>query len=243
MKDGRIKALLWLIYVILLVVLLPHTAWAASQFEPPGSMLGWAFAVAFELSIAALTWRYKTVIESLPKIKNKWDRARRKYLNWYSAGLLFFVGVSALANWSHAVQFTQSMTAFGKYSMPPLLYSIAFGGVLPFCSFLFAHILADTNEAEVEADPALEAAKADNANLRRQLRDAERDRQAAEQRTAELGQQFAGAVALAARLFAEDKRQRILAAREAWPQLPAAVIAKVADAAPSYVSEVLNEQS
>ena len=43
---------------------------------------------------------------------------------------------------------------------------------------------------------------------------------------------------LVARLFAEEKRRRILAAAEHWPQLPAASIAVVASASPGYVSDV-----
>jgi hypothetical protein len=56
--------LLWAIYLALLVVLLPHTAWAFGRFESPA--VGWlnirwgmvtagAAAFAFEAAIAALT--------------------------------------------------------------------------------------------------------------------------------------------------------------------------------------------
>jgi hypothetical protein len=43
-------------------------------------------------------------------------------------------------------------------------------------------------------------------------------------------------------LFAEGKRQRILAAADRWPQLPASSIAVVASASPSYVSDVLKSR-
>ena len=46
-----------------------------------------------------------------------------------------------------------------------------------------------------------------------------------------------------ARLFAEEKRQRVLAAAERWPQLPAASIAVIASASPGYVSEVLKSSN
>ena len=67
-----------------------------------------------------------------------------------------------------------------------------------------------------------------------QITDAEARAIAAEQR-------FAAAGDLFARLFAEEKRQRILAASERWPELPAASIAIIAGASPGYVSEVLKD--
>ena len=56
--------LLWIIYLALLIVLLPHTAWAFSRFESPamgwlgiqwGLVTAWAAAFAFEAALAALT--------------------------------------------------------------------------------------------------------------------------------------------------------------------------------------------
>ena len=52
-------------------------------------------------------------------------------------------------------------------------------------------------------------------------------------------QRFGAAGELFARLFAEEKRQRILAAAERWPELPPASVAIIASASPGYVSEVL----
>ena len=46
-----------------------------------------------------------------------------------------------------------------------------------------------------------------------------------------------------AQLFAAEKRQRILAVSEQWPRLPASAVAIIADASPSYVSEVLKSQA
>ena len=63
----------------------------------------------------------------------------------------------------------------------------------------------------------------------------------AESRAITAEQRFAAAGDLFARLFAEEKRQRILAASERWPELPAASIAIIAGASPGYVSEVLND--
>lgn len=42
-------------------------------------------------------------------------------------------------------------------------------------------------------------------------------------------------------LFGEDKRQRIIAARQQWPQLPNSSVAIIASSSPSYVTEVLRD--
>jgi hypothetical protein len=56
--------LLWAIYLALLIVLLPHTAWVFGRFESPtagwlniqwGMVTAWAAAFAFEAAIAAPT--------------------------------------------------------------------------------------------------------------------------------------------------------------------------------------------
>ena len=52
-------------------------------------------------------------------------------------------------------------------------------------------------------------------------------------------QRFAAAGDLVVQLFAHEKRQRILAAAEHWPELPASSIAIITSASPSYVPEVL----
>jgi hypothetical protein len=41
------------------------------------------------------------------------------------------------------------------------------------------------------------------------------------------------------KIVSADKRERILAAHRLWPRLPGAALAIIADASPSYVSEVL----
>ena len=232
--------LLWLIYLALLGVLLPHTAWAFGMFEPDGWQgLGWIGATAFEGAIAALTWRLKQAIESTKRAKG-WRRFRLCYLNVYSAGLLAAVAVSSAANWAHAVQFGRAFAVFGDYAISPAVYSVAFGGILPLCSLLFARILADAPLTDEEANPELESAKAQLTDVRRQLRQAELDRTGAEARADAAEQRFAAAGDLFALLFGDEKRQRILAARQTWPRLPVSAIALITDTSRSYVSEVLN---
>jgi len=117
---------------------------------------------------------------------------------------------------------------FGQYKVPPLQYSLAFGGILPLVSLMFARILSNTAETEVGANPELVKAK-------QNIKELQSDLQAAEQR-------FAAAEDLVVQLFAQEKRQRIPAAAERWPELPASSAAIVAGASPSYASKVLKSR-
>ena len=229
--------LLWTVYLALLGVLLPHTAWAFGQFEPVGASskaLGWVAALAFEGAIAAFTFRLKGRIEKTPRYKSGWVTGRKlkhRYLNVYSLGLLVAIAVSSLANWAHAVEFGVDFGIFTRYSIPPLLYTVAFGAILPACSLLFARILADVSESEAVPNQELQEVKRDNRELRRQLT-------ATKQRLTEAE----GAARVLLQLTAEDKAQRILAAHAQWPDLPQVTLAQLVKASPSYVSQVLAEQ-
>ncbi len=91
--------------------------------------------------------------------------------------------------------------------------------------------MAEVSESEHEPNQELSAAKQANRELQRQLR-------ATEKRLIEAE----GAARLLLDLTAEDKAQRILAAAHQWPDLPKTVIAQVAGASPSYVTQVLDSQ-
>ena len=245
------NTLLWVIYLALLAVLLPHTAWAFSRFEPQtagwlgvpwGIVTAWAAAFAFEAAIAALTHKLARRIEATPRYTAGRVPLRRlsyQYLNAYAAGLFVALAVSALANFAHAVEYSRDFAIFGRYSVPPLLYSLTFGAILPLVSLLFARILGDTTATEATANPELTRAKQTIKELQADLDAAEERLTDAESRALAAEQRFAAAGDLFARLFAEEKRQRILAAAERWPELPAASIAIIASASPGYVSEVL----
>lgn len=162
---------LWIIYLALLTVLLPHTAWAFRRFEPqPAGWLGvpwgmvaaWAAAFAFEAAIAALTHKLARRIEQTPRYTAGRVLLRRvsyQYLNAYAAGLFVALGVSALANFAHPVEYSRDSAIFGHYNVPPLLYSLTFGAILPLVLLLFARILGDSKDTEAAANPELTAAK------------------------------------------------------------------------------------
>jgi hypothetical protein len=248
------SVILWMIYLALLAVLLPHTAWAFARFEPPssgwlsipwGQVTAWAAAFAFEAAIAALTHRLAQRIEATPNYTGDRVLLRRlsyQYLNAHAGGLLVALGVSALANFAHAVEYGQEFAIFDHNKVPPLLYSVTFGGILPLVSLLFARILGDTTDVEDQPNPELIKAKQVIGQLEAGLERAEERIANAEVRAVAAEQRFAVAGDLFARLFAEEKRQRILAAAERWPELPAASIAIIASASPGYVSDVLNRR-
>jgi hypothetical protein len=256
---------LWIIYIALLIVLLPHTAWAFAKFEPTGSeWVSWAAAFAFEAAIAALTHKLTGVIEETARIRKTWKRLAAQYLNVYAIGLYVAVGVSALANFAHAVEFGRGFAIFDTYSIPNLVYSLAFGGILPFCSLLFARILANVRYTELDRDEELETAKANEraakkeaAELRQRLSITEQElievRQqlsateqefvqskqrlvVTEQKFTEVRQQAKAAEAL----FAESLQERIWAVKQHWPDLKNSAIAILTESSPSYVSETLN---
>lgn len=236
---------LWAVYLALLAVLLPHTAWAFGRFEAPGlsgELIAWMGAFAFEAAIATLTHKLAKHIEVTPKRLQPLAKFTYRYANAYSLGLVVALAVSVLANLAHAVEFGGDLAIFARYGIPFGVYAVAFGAILPCVSLLFARVLSNVADAEADSDPALDVAKSEIKQLRSDLRQAEYDRTAAEGRAMDAETRFAAAGDLFARLFSEEKRLRILAARQTWPELPAAAIAIIAAASASYVSEVLNER-
>ena len=228
--------LLWLTYTALLAVLLPHTAWTFSQFEPPAwRWLGWIAAAAFEGAIAAFTWRLKQHIEESTRHRSAWRRFQARYLNVNAIGLITALAISAAANFAHAVEFGQPFAMFARYGVSPFVYAVGFGGILPLCSLLFARILADVHPAEEEENQEI-------AEEKRKRREADAARRQAEADCQQLSARLGEAEDVIRFLFATEKRARILGVHERWPALPHSAIAVITDASPSYVSEVLAER-
>lgn len=235
-KNDKTNFILWLVYGALLAVLMPHTAWAFIQFEPAGTwgvITAWAGAVAFEAAIAVLTHKLAKHIESLPNYKNGRKRFTSRYVNAYSFGLLVAVGVSTLANIAHAVQFGAEIKIFASWGVPFGVYAVAFGGILPLASLVFARVLSNVNETEHEVDPALTKANDTIKELRTAVRQYEKKANDADAR-------FNAAGDLIRLLTSDDKRERIVAINQRWPALPQAHVATIAESSPAYVSEVLN---
>lgn len=202
---------------------------------------GLGSAFAFEAAIAALTHKLAGRIMTTPRYtagRVLLHRLPYQYWNAYAAGLFVALGVSALASFAHAVEYGRKFAIFGRFSIPPFLYSVMFGGILPLVSPLFARILGDTAATEAASNAELAKAKQTIKALRAELDEAEMRITDAETTAIAAEERFAAAGDLFARLFAQEERQRILAAAERWLELPAASVTIIAGASPGYVSEV-----
>lgn len=251
-KQNFTTIILWCVYGSLLLVLLPHTAWAFRNWEPEeaiviygeftsANLVSYVAAFAFEAAIAVLTHKLAKHIEETPKGKRGWARFSYRYLNPISIGLIVSTIVSALANLAHAVEYGRTLKIFADWGIPSVLYSLAFGGVLPLVSLTFARVLSNVVEDEEAPNPELMQANEQIKNLRSQLRESESKAKAAEERARIAEDRFGAMGDLVKHLFGEDKRQRIIITRKQWPQLPGAAIAIITEASPAYVSEVLKD--
>jgi hypothetical protein len=248
------KIIMWFIYGLLLAVLWPHTAWAFEKFEPTGlnRFLAWALAGAFELGIAVFTHKLSIRIGSAPNYQaGRWPKPQLKrmsarYFNIEGFALLTTWGVSSLANLAHSVEFGQPMAIFDNWGIPSGVYSVAFGGILPLMSLLFAWVLSNVSQTEHQEDERLTEIRSQLKAVRSQLKDAERRANEAE-REASVAIEAANMeradnelkCQLYEQLFSEDAKARILAARDLLPGKPQRTIANVAQSSPGYVSEVI----
>ena len=244
MKLFSINRILWAVYLSLLGVLLPHTAWAFHNFEPENetgkiSLVAWTAAFAFEASIAALMHKLSGHLDHTPRRLSAWEKFRYRYLNAYSLGLLAAIAVSSLANLAHAVEFGRPMAIFTEWKISFDVYAFAFGAVLPMVSLVFARVLSNVVETEGDNDPELVQAKKAITDLRRQLRESEDKARTAEEARKHVEARYVSGEGALLKIVSADKRERILAAHRLWPCLPGVALATIADASPSYVSEVL----
>lgn len=253
--------ILWAVFLSLLVVLLPHTAWAFRKFEPDASeafvlwssasitittsdVISYIAAFAFEAAIAVLVHKLAEHLgKKIPTSAkgNFWKLFIWRYMNPLAFALVIVTAVSGLANLAHAVEYGQELSIFAKWGIPPSVYMVAFGGILPLLSLTFARVLSTIAEDEESPNPEVEEAKKTVLSLRQQLRESEAARRSAEEKAILAEARFASMSELAKALFAEDKRQRIVFVHKQWPQLPNSAISIIAEASPSYVSETLSE--
>lgn len=91
---------------------------------------------------------------------------------------------------------------------------------------------SDRNEEVDAAKQAERTAKQAERTAKQELAQVQRELEEANAR-------FVTASDLFVRLVANEKRERILFARQQWPELAAGAIAIVTESSPSYVSEVL----
>lgn len=253
-KDSDfINRVLWGIYALLLLVLLPHTAWMFSQAEPTakgflgiawGLGIAWAAATVFECVIAVMTHKLSNHISNTPKYSDNWKRFKTRYINAYGAGLLLAWMVSTYANLAHAVEFGQPIKIFSNWGWPIWTYSVAFGAILPTASLLFAWVLSSVIEQDAnegQPNPEVEKLKVIIKELNQQMKVSEDNRIIAEQRMKEAETRFQAAGDLFSALFADKKRDRIIFTKQKWPALPGSAIAILTETSPALVSETLKE--
>lgn len=251
-KRVSANTLLWSIYIALLAVLLPHTAWTFSQFEDPspglfgwtwGKVIAWIAAFAFEAAIAVFTHKLTEHNAKCPNYKTP-PVARRKfayrYLNPYSVALMLALAYSGLANYTHAVEFGQPLAAFGDWVLAPTFYSVTFGATLPACSLVFALVLSSTVESVDVVDEELAKARKSEREVKKELGVVRSELEQAKANLLTANEDFAQANEGVGRLFSTEKKERILFAAERWPGLSRSVIAELTDASAAYASEVLN---
>jgi DNA-binding transcriptional regulator YiaG len=178
--------LFWGVYITFLFVLLPQAAWTIGQFQDmtgtqwafmgvTASPLAWSLAAVIEATIAIVTHRLNVHWMEMPKRYKADDMAKKRFayrwLNVYAVTLIVAMLISAVANYTHVVQFTNpALQVFKNSAWAVQVYQLIFGFALPGVSFVFARTLSTMRESEQEDDPAFAKAKADlkeaNSNIR-----------------------------------------------------------------------------
>jgi hypothetical protein len=267
-KGISTTSILWAVFMSLLAVLLPHTAWAFKKFEPTGAdafvlistqqitvttsdVISYVAAFAFEAAIAVLV--HKLAEHLSKKIPSDVKSGKFKqvkiflwhYVNPISFALIIVTFVSALANLAHAVEFGQPLKIFDTWGIPFEVYTVAFGAILPLLSLTFARVLSTLADEEDAPNPELQTAKDENAKLRKELRESELRLRSSEDKNRQTEAALKAAeekLELSKGIFGTDKRQRIVILKRSFPALKGSAIAVIAQAGEGYVSDVLRSE-
>jgi hypothetical protein len=163
---------------------------------------------------------------------------------------LITCGISAGANLTHAVEFAQPLKIVSDWGVPAGALTMAFGGILPLVNLLFAAVIADVDDNEQQADPALIKAREELRETKAALKEANSAVEKANAVTAqanaralEAEQQMRGVANLMRYLFDREMqlRDRIRGLAEARPDLSQNRIAKLIDCSTSTVNEALKD--
>ena len=279
MKLPKIKIsnthLFWAVFVAFLFVLFPQTAWTIGQFQDKSSTqwtfmgvtaspLAWLLAGVIELTIAIVTHRLNVHWMEMPKRYKaddmKGKRFSYRWLNIYAMALIVAMAISAVANYTHVVQFTdQTLKVFNGSDVAVRLYQVLFGLALPGVSFVFARVLSTMQEAEQEEDPAFAKAKEELKEANATIRSLEKERTESERSIRLTEQRHSEALARAEQLLNESEqryravgdvvrwlfgkdenlRDRIRGIRKAFPSLSQNGIAQIVGCSVSTVNDAL----
>jgi hypothetical protein len=227
--------------------------WVAALLAAEGLAIpaGW---IVWWLPLSAVFSAAMAVVEGMAFAfvfsawRNQQDKsaARLFWLALGSAGT--FVGVLApyIAASVRAVPLSEILS--GPLSLGLWSSSVAASTIMIVVSVGYAQKASSRTAANPDLQSAKEAVK----DLRKQMDENQLEAKRViaeyqarhaeiEARAIRSEERFAAAGDLFARLFAQEKAQRILAASQQWPELPASAIAIIAEASPSYVSEVLQK--
>lgn len=259
--------LFWAVYIAFLLVLWPQAAWTIGQFQDTTSMwsllgveaspLAWSLAGVVEATIAIVTHRLNVHWMEMPnryKAQDMtWKRFTYRWMNVYAVALFVAMAVSAVANFTHVVQFTnQNLMIFQSQPWAVPAYQVVFGLALPGISFVFARVLSTMQESEQEEDPAFTKAKAELKEANSTIRNLEQSIRSTEQeysvrvreaeRLANEAEQRYQAVGDVVRwLFGKEEvlRDRIRGIRTTFPTLSQNGIAQLLGCSVSTVNEAL----
>lgn len=260
--------LFWLVYIAFLFVLWPQAAWTIDQFQDAlagqinfmgvtASPLAWALAGVIEATIGIVTHRLNEHWRQMSPRYKAVDMAKKRFayrwLNVYAVALFVAMTVSAVANYTHVVEFTNSkLKVFAGHPNMVQVYQILFGLALPGVSFVFARVLSTMQESEQETDPALDKAKADLKEANSTIRQLEQGIRKTEQeyslklaeterRLDESEQRYRAVGDVVRYLFGTDLalRDRVRGIRTSFPSLSQNGIAQLLGCSVSTVNDAL----
>lgn len=257
--------LFWGVYILFLFVLWPQAAWTIDQFQDAennkwflmgvaASPLAWALSGVIEATIGIVTHRLNEHWREMPHrykaADMRWKRFVYRWMNVYAVALIVAMSVSAIANYTHVVQFTNpSLLVFVGNEWAIRIYQMVFGLALPGVSFVFARVLSTMQDAEQEEDPLFAKAKAElkeaNATIREKdtaIRQANEAIRLSEQRFEESEQRYRAVGDVIRFLFGTDLalRDRIRGVKTSFPNLSQNGIAQVLGCAVSTVNDALS---
>lgn len=205
---------------------------AAEGFALPADWLEWWVPVSAFLSLGMAIVEglaFSFVFTAWRNMK-KDDRKRNDGLLWMAlASAAVFVAVLAPSIGANVRGVRLGAVLSSSFSLYTWASMVALSTIAIVVSVGFAQKENVKPATDTEAEKWRELAKA-----------AERKALEAEAQANAANARFDAAGDMMRLLVSENKRDRILAARQQWPELPVTWLALVAGASPSYVSEVIN---
>jgi hypothetical protein len=219
---------IWGVWFMMMGVLLDHTAWGFSIFESPTPsenkpLISWMGAIAIEAVQGAATHKLSIRLGAARRSRD-WKKRLSVYIGWDTFVIILAGFISGLANTAHAMEYyREDLRAFMDFNLPPMLYLIAFGTVLPVVSLAFAALLTKATAEDMEQTEEKSRLETNVRDLTKQLRKANR-----------VQEQLGG-------LLSGKAKERVLTLLNWKPDLEPSAIAKIAECSPTYVSNVKKE--